>query len=75
MTETTQTLPKAEAVYFGLRDAMVAEVSAFGFVEGKYLIMPAGDVQFDTEGADTLKDAKAIAAEQAAWLGCKIVRV
>lgn len=67
--------PKAEAVYFGLRDNMIAEVAAFYGAAGKYLVMPVGDVQFDTEGADTLKDAKALAREYANWLGCKIIRV
>lgn len=73
-------MAKAEAVYWGGREAMVAEVSAFDPVaEGitsakkcKYLVMPYGDAQWDVDWCSSKKDALAIAREMAAALGVPV---
>ena len=70
------------AVYYGLREDMIAEVAAFdpsGFVAArqcKYLVMPMGDAQFDTEWFASRKEAR----EQARYIathyaGCKVCSV
>jgi hypothetical protein len=66
---------KADRVFFGKREAMIAEVGAFAGCIGKYLVMCDGPAQFDTEGADTLADARLIAKESADYYGVKTVRV
>ena len=56
---------KPVAVYWGDREAMVAEVSAFDPIqcgtsphECRYLVMLSGDAQYDTEYFATKKDAQ-----------------
>jgi hypothetical protein len=66
---------KAERVFFGDREAMIAEVGAFGGAKGKFLVMADGPAQFDTEGADTLKEARRLAKEVAEYYGAQTVRV
>ena len=66
-------MPEIEAIYVGTREAMVAEVAAFDRMQRngmkasrcRYLSMPYGDAQWDTEyystKAEALADARAIA--------------
>jgi hypothetical protein len=66
---------KADRVLFGKRDAMIAEVGAFAGCTGKYLVMCDGPAQFDTEGADTLAEARLIAKDAADYYGVETIRV
>ena len=75
-------MAEVERVYVGLREDMIAEVAAFdpteaGFSarECKYLVLPMGDAQFDTEWASTKAGAVAIAKEIAEAYGAKIAWV
>jgi hypothetical protein len=66
---------RIEAIYVGTREAMIAEVAAFdpmalhGMTPARcrYLSMPFGDAQWDTEyyatKAEAIADAKALARE------------
>lgn len=42
-------------LYVGKRDAVIAEASTPEFYEGKYLVQPDGDAQWDAIGCDTKK--------------------
>ena len=69
------TTQQIEAIYVGTREAMIAEVAAFdpmrlnGMTPSRcrYVSMPVGDAQWDTEyyatKAEALADAKALARE------------
>jgi hypothetical protein len=62
-------------IYYGRREAMIAECSAHVGTEGKWLVMPYGEARFTTEGVDSEADARAIAKEYAQQTGAKLVRV
>jgi hypothetical protein len=69
-------------VYFGEREDMIAEVAAFDFTdigvdpaECAYLILPVGDLQYDTDYAATYEDAKEIARDMAKGFGGSIAVV
>lgn len=73
----------AEAVYWGEREAMVAEVSAFDPVsngvtsarKAKYLVMPYGDEQFETAYFSSKEAAKNAARDDAVWFGVSVRHV
>jgi hypothetical protein len=62
-------------IYYGRREAMIAECSAAPYVEGKWLVMPYGEAQFATEGVDTEVDAREMAGGYARQTGARVVRV
>lgn len=58
-------------LYVGLRDAVMAEVGTPDYYEGKYLISPYGDGQYDSEGCNTKAEVKECVREyvkQMPWL-------
>ncbi len=80
-------MAQVEAIYWGAREDMIAEVSAWDPMEMaesghdikasqcRYLVMPVGDAQFNTEYFSTKKDAMACAKENAKFFGCKVASV
>lgn len=71
---------EVQYIAYGLAADMISEVSAFDYngccgTAHRYYVMPVGDAQWDTDAADTLKDAKELAREMARNLGCGILRV
>jgi hypothetical protein len=53
-----------ETLYCGKREAVIAEVGGMAHIyPGKYLIQPDGNAAFDAEGAESVKDMKALIAE------------
>lgn len=48
----------ATHVYWGHRDAMIAEVSTPDYYEGKYLVQVYGDADWDAEGFSNKRDAE-----------------
>ena len=76
-------MTKPTHVYYGLRDNMLAEVSAWdpcqiGVTkkECRYLVMPYGDAQFDTEWFTTKRFAREHARYIAShYEGCQAVGV
>jgi hypothetical protein len=67
-------------VAYGLAADMIAEVSAFDYnaccgTKHRYYVMPVGELQYDTEACDNLKEAKLLAREIANALNCGIYRV
>ena len=62
-----------QAIYYGLREDMIAEVSAWDpcqigvkKAECRYLVMPYGDEQYDTEWFATKRSAREYARYVAA---------
>jgi len=55
--------PIPQAVYWGLRDAMHAEVSTPLFYPGKYLVQPVGEHEWDAQGANNLGEVRSIVKE------------
>jgi hypothetical protein len=77
-----------QGIFWGLRLDMVAEVGALdpcnpggGFRpwlnsrEAKYLVMPVGAANYDTEAFPTKADARAYATDLAKHNGTKVVRI
>lgn len=70
-------------IYYGEREDMIAEVAAFDFTEigvdeeaCAFLILPVGDVQYDTEYAANVEEAREIAMDMARGMGVeKVCRV
>ena len=68
---------KPTAIYYGLRENMIAEVAAYNWLDSgleltakqvRYAIKPLGRVEYDTEYAASRKEALQIARELAiAW--------
>jgi hypothetical protein len=61
---------KIECIYWGEREAMIAEVSAFispliAPAQSRYLVMPYGNGQWDTYPAATESDARLLATDLA----------
>jgi hypothetical protein len=82
MATTDLTEAKPAAIYWGERDAMIAEVSAWdprkiGIKpnECRYLVMPLGDVDFDTEWCATAQEAKQTAKVTAEHYSIRAIRV
>lgn len=57
MTATTP-FPGITTIYFGKREAMIAQVTCPDFFKGKYLVMPYGEGTYDAEGFDSYRTAK-----------------
>ena len=60
----------ADRLYVGFREDMIAEVGALDLTEcgfskkqAKYLLLPAGDAQFDTFAAENKKDLRDLIAD------------
>ena len=65
-------------IYWGLTEAMVAEVGAFDYsdaIQGKYSVMGDGDAQFDTIPCRTQVEARNEAKAWAKATGAKLVRI
>lgn len=53
-----------ETLYCGKRETVIAELGGLTHIyPGKYLLQPDGNAAFDAEGAESLKDMKAMIAE------------
>ena len=53
-----------ETLYCGKREVVIAEYGGMAHIyPGKYLLQPDGNVDFDAEGAESVKDMKALIAE------------
>ncbi len=65
------TYEKPDAVYYGPRDAMIAEVSTPSFYDGKYLAQIVGAATWDAEGFSTLEEARDYAEGTAAHYGVR----
>lgn len=55
--------PIPQAIYWGRREAMNAEVSTPLFYPGKYLVQPVGEHTWDAEGADNIGHVRTIIRE------------
>ena len=71
---STPNTPKIDAVYYGPRAAMQAEVGTAGFYEGKFLVQIIGDGEWDAEGVATITEARKVAKHLASHYGVKAVR-
>jgi len=67
--------PKIDAVYYGKRDAMIAEVATKDFYEGRYLVEIVGDGQWDAEGFSSIREARKYAKTLAAHYGVRTSHV
>lgn len=53
-----------ETLYCGPRDVVIAELGGLTHIyPGKYLLQPDGNVAFDAEGAESVKEMKQLIAE------------
>lgn len=53
-----------ETLYCGKRETVIAELGGLTHIyPGKYLLQPDGNAAFDAEGAESVKDMKAMIAE------------
>ena len=53
-----------ETLYCGKREVVIAEYGGMTHIyPGKYLLQPDGNADFDAEGAESVKDMKALIAE------------
>lgn len=73
---------KPTTIAYGTRDAMLAEVAAFdprridiNARECRYLVMPIGDAQWDTEWFPSLKQARKHAKSLAESYGAKVTSI
>ena len=55
---STPNTPAIDGIYYGKRDAMIAEVSTQPFYEGRYLVQIIGDGQWDAEGFTSIREAR-----------------
>jgi predicted chitinase len=64
-------------LYVGTREAVIAEVGGLSHIyEGKYLIQPYGEANYDAVGVNTKKDLKGWVAEyKAAYPGIRVCYV
>jgi hypothetical protein len=65
-------------IYWGLTEAMVAEVGAWDYpadMAGKYAVMGDGEAQFDTIPCHTQAEARNEAKAWAKATGAKLVRI
>lgn len=67
--------PTIDAVYYGPRDAMIAEVSTPDYYAGRYLIQIVGDGTWDADGTSNLREAKKMAKALAKTLNVKAILV
>ena len=68
-------MSKIDGVYYGKRDAMIAEVGTPDYYEGRYLVQIVGEGDWDAEGFNNKKEATAHAKYVAAQFSTKTVRV
>lgn len=53
-----------ETLYCGKRETVIAELGGLTHIyPGKYLLQPDGNAAFDAEGAESVKDMKAMIAD------------
>lgn len=53
--------PKVTHIVWGTRAALQSEYATLDVYEGKYLVQPIGDAEWDAEGFPTKAEAKAAA--------------
>lgn len=71
----SKNIPQPEAIYWGKRDAMAAEVSTPDFYEGAWLVQPIGAETWDAEGFATEAEAREAAQITAEVYGVETIKV